>query len=49
MKITQDIINEFGEKTNDVPLTDKALKQEFKTKSEECKEAGGDIYIKISQ
>ncbi|MEE2701961.1 MAG: phosphomethylpyrimidine synthase ThiC [Thermodesulfobacteriota bacterium] len=49
MKITQDIINEFGEKTDDVPLTDKELKQELKNKSEEFKEAGGDIYIKISQ
>ena len=49
MKITQDIINEFGEKTNDVPLTDKELKQELENKSEEFKEAGGDIYIKISQ
>ena len=49
MKITQDIINEFGEKTNEVPLTDKELKQELENKSEEFKEAGGDIYIKISQ
>ena len=49
MKITQDIINHFREETKDAPLTDQELKQELKNKSEEFKEAGGDIYIKISR
>ena len=45
MRITQDIIKEFGgnkeEKNNDI-------EKELEKKSEEFKEAGGDIYVKLS-
>ncbi len=45
MKITQDIMKEFGDKKNS---EDNEIQKELEKKSEEFKEAGGNIYVKQS-
>jgi len=47
MRITQDIMSEFGEKTDSLLPTNEELEKELEKKSEEFKEAGGNIYIKV--
>ena len=45
MRITQDIMKEFGDKKNS---EDNEIQKELEKKSEEFKEAGGNIYVKQS-
>ena len=45
MRITQDIMKEFGDKKN---TEDNEIQKELEKKSEEFKEAGGNIYVKQS-
>ena len=45
MKITQDIMKEFGNKENS---DNTEIQKELEKKSEEFKEAGGNIYVKQS-